>query len=125
MACPGHRPHAQAQPLPKIIRGDAQSWGAPWRGEPTRQEPALLSNHDGAAAPGPARLCNDLKQESRASGPPHPFKHGPQVRERGGRGGEAGEPGTWNLEPGARISTSPQLTLDCTRLLDYPTLNAQ
>lgn len=96
MAYPGHRPHAQAQPLPKIIRGDAQSWGTPWRGEPTRQEPALLSNHDGAAAPGPARLCNDLKQESRATGPPTPFQTWATSQRRTRRGGRNLEPGTWN-----------------------------
>lgn len=91
----GHRPHTQAQPLPKIIRGDKTGWGSPWRGEPTRQEPALLSNHDGANPPEPARLCNDLKQRGRPTGPPHPFKHGPQVR--GEKGGQQGR--TWNLEP--------------------------
>lgn len=116
MACPGHRPHAQAQPLPKIVRGDGQSWDIPCRGEPTRQEPALLANHDAAAAPGPARLCNDLKQESRVTGPHTLSNMGHKVR-----GGD--EEGGRNLEPGTWISTSPQLSTR--RLLDYPTLNAQ
>lgn len=94
MACPGHRPHAQPRPLPKIIRGDGQSWGSPWREGPTRQEPALLSNHDGAAAPGPARLCNDLKQESRVTGP-HILSNMGHKSE-----GETREARPWNLEPG-------------------------
>lgn len=115
----GHRPHAQAQPLPKIIRGDKTGWGSPWKGEPTRQEPALLSNHDGANSPEPARLCNDLKQRGRPTGPPHPFKHGPQVRGEK-EGGQQGR--TWNLEPANPgwldgPSTSPHLN-SLNRLLD-------
>lgn len=83
--------------------GRRTGWGAPWRGEPTRQEPALLSNHDGAAAPGPARLCNDLKQEGRPQAPT-PFQN------MGHKSEDLG-PGTWNLD----------LNLDLTSTLDSTT----
>ena len=84
--------------MPKDCTGPLTGWDIPCRAEPTRQEQALLSNHDGAAAPGPARLCNDLKQEGRPQAP---------TPVRGGT-----KPGTWNLEPG----TSQFLNLTSTRL---------
>lgn len=107
---PGHRPHNAGTALAQDYTGRLTGWGVPCRAEPTRQEPALLSNHDGAAAPGPARLCNDLKQEGRPQAP---------TPVRGGT-----TPGTWNLEhlsTSQPLSTSPHLDwtqprLDSTRL---------
>lgn len=119
--CQGTGPTRRHSPCPRLYGATDKSWGSPWTGEPTRQEPALLSNHDGAAAPGPARLCNDLKQREPATGPHTLSKHGPQVRGGGGQGGVLGKGGrTWNLEPGTCISTlsQPHLNseLDPTRL---------
>lgn len=77
----------------------------------------LLSNHDGAAAAGPARLCNDLKQESRPQAPT-PFQnmgHKSEERGRGVGGGQGGR--TWNLEPGTR-NLHLNLNLDLTSALD-------
>lgn len=76
----------------------------------------LLSNHDGAAAPGPARLCNDLKQESRPQAPT-PFQnmgHKSEERGRGVGGGQGGR--TWDLEPGTR-NLHLNLNLDLTSAL--------
>lgn len=91
----GTGPTRRHSPCTRLYGATDESWGGPGRGEPTRQEPVLLSNHDGAAAPGPARLCNDLKQESRPQAPT-PFQNmGHKSEERGGRPDL--EPGTWNL----------------------------
>lgn len=83
----GTGPTCRHSPCRRLYGATDKSWGSPWRGEPTRQEPALLSNHDGAAAPGPARLCNDLKQESRPQAPTPLQNMGHKSEERRGEGG--------------------------------------
>lgn len=117
--CQGTGPTRRHSPCPRLYGATDKSWGSPWTGEPTRQEPALLSNHDGAAAPGPARLCNDLKQREPATGPHTLSKHGPQVRGGGcvRKGRPDLEPGTRNPEPASQPS-QPHLNseLDPTRL---------
>lgn len=116
-ACQGTGPTRRHSPCRRLYGATDKSWGFPWRGEPTRQEPALLPNHDGAAAPGPARLCNDLKQESRPQAPT-PFQNmGHKSEDEGEKVG----PGTWNPESASQ--SQPHLnSLNSTRL--DSTLNA-